>query len=161
MSNQISWDHEFSPELGRAWGNLARLDKWRWWITFTFQRPVSKQCAMDTFKRWAQGLAKKLREHLTLFWAMDNNGGHLHFHFLLQLPAHSGGKTFLFKSWLSANPGVTGHVGVIQAYDPERGAAYYIGGKIQADRPHGHDVVCSRRPCCRRKSGCRVSPSAW
>jgi hypothetical protein len=164
MSNQISWDHEFSPDRAREWGDFVRNSRWhwRWWMTFTFQKPVSQQSAMEVFKRWASSLAKGLRQHLVLSWVLDTNGGHNHFHFLLSLPPDSVNKAKLKQSWLDAAPGITGHECDIEAYDPKRGAAYYLGKKLKNEF-WGCDTVCSRRPCCRRKANgcCQVTSSSF
>ena len=161
---QIAWDSPSvsgNPNLNHAVGNFIRdSGPWYWWLTLTFAGPVTQGRAGDILRLWLKGLARELRAHLNLAWVLDN-GGHWHIHALLGHPdALPVTSAMLDSAWRSTVPGLTGH-SKIEPYNEAEGAAFYIGNKTNRC-DWSISVACPRRPQCRRKKGCVVSPQfAW
>lgn len=162
---KIAWD---SPNINQdhdlrgIWGEfIHESGPWNWWATFTFQGPVTPSRALDVFREYARELAQKVvRAHLNLAWVLDGNGGHWHFHALLGLPGgFSVTARELESTWTGIAPGLSGFTH-IRKYDESKGAASYLGQKSD-QYGVSLDVVCPRRPQCRRGKGCMKSRHAW
>jgi hypothetical protein len=161
---KVAWDdHRFQPAAVTE--NVAKLIRsngpWTWWVTLTFRHPLSQRRAMSAFRNFAALVAGFTREHINLAWVLDDNGGHIHFHTLLGFPAGAHVMTAkgVENTWAAVDRRLCGFVH-IREYDENRGAAEYMAKKTDRHE-YGLEIVCPRRPQCRRGKGCIRSPQAW
>jgi hypothetical protein len=133
---------------------------WTTWATLTFGRPVSDSQADAALVRWLRAVAKQAaREHLRVVWGVEYQpGGYPHFHVLLAFPptvAHAAVQhRRLAQLWRQSDK-ATGF-SHFRRFDPDQGAAWYVAVHAEWDV----QLVCPRRPRCRRKAGCRLTTLA-
>ncbi len=150
-------------ELQRAYAQMIHsYAEWSWWVTLTFEEPVSAPTANRALKKWARAIAKKmLNAHFRLAYVSEvTTGGIPHFHVLIGL---SPGHHVLFRADWAHNywkrSGAKTGFTLFEPYDPEVGwrAALYLAKRGEPEI----QVACPRHPECRHKHGCRKAPGPW
>lgn len=143
---------------------IASRAKWSWFITLTFECPVSVTHASNALKNWLRGVAKTIGAHFKVAYATETTSkGVLHFHALIDVPARTepgdDGPFFepkaATKQWKASSPsaGFTD----IKRYEPTGRAAYYLAKGSEWDFGH----VCTRERGCRRAGGCQHGTAPW
>ena len=100
---KVPWD---SPGVrlqlaAGAW--LHAHKEWKWWATLTFARPVGSDGATAAVRRWSQLLAKLVRKHIWVAWAIERAGDGHHVHLLLDLRGVESGARVESQVYLAAD----------------------------------------------------------
>ena len=146
------------PVVRRATGEwVANLATWTWWVTLTFETPVSADYAERSLRQWGQGIARHVaRAHVPIGYTREWAGGSWHLHALLAIPDDAAvNPRLLDERWKQLNR-ATGFTDIDRVNGSLPGAAYYLV------KTNGWDfnVACHRPPRCRR-TRCLEAPSAW
>ena len=120
---------ERAARVRRAWGEYLGRFAWHPFATLTFERPCTPERARRAFvEGYARRLARQAQRPVPWFYAVefDALGERPHVHALV---AGTGGLTIgqLERAWRHGNTRVL-------AYDPERGAAFYVCKAIAGAR---------------------------
>lgn len=157
---KVPWDFD-PPGLERAkiqsaWGELIHsYADWTWWATLTFKKSVTEPVAFRTLKTWLGFMARDIGKHYRVAFAIEEAGGGHHVHALLAFPiGNQLSAKRLNQAWLQVST-LTGFTD-IKRYDSSKGAAWYLAKEVECEV----NVVCPRRPSCRRRGRCKIATSA-
>jgi len=115
------------PEVVEEFGRWLNSYAWSWYVTLTFREHIHPEQAVKRFREWTRRMERAAGEDVTWARALElQRRGVVHFHALLYwrravLPYAIAGAT-----WRNVADGRT----KIERYNPERGAAAYLGKYI-------------------------------
>jgi hypothetical protein len=116
-------DHNASllkAELIRGWGRFLESFEWDWFVTLTFDRPITHIGAQNAFRRYVKKLEEAAGQPIAWFLVVERGTiGQLHLHALISQVRRLNRYTWM-RIWDKRNGFAR-----IYVFDPRRGAAYY------------------------------------
>jgi hypothetical protein len=124
--------------LYQAYGEFLSQFPWEWYCTLTFRSEISYRMAFKHFNEWKIQLKKASGQYIGyVLFIEPTRGRHNtpHIHSLLYGVAQE--KPYIWqKRWF-----IGGGQAKIKPYNPQLGAVYYLGKKMERD---GVDVLFSK-----------------
>lgn len=144
---------------------IAKYGQWRWWITVTFKRDVSRREADEALRVWLRWIAREhVQTHVRVAYCIEpTKTQRWHVHLLLDardeymtdVPDRVLDPDEVRDQW--RHLAKFGGFSKIVRYRSSGGAAHYI--TKHSDWNAG--TVCTREARCRRKGGCRHGTAPW
>lgn len=117
-------------EVDKAWGYWLNQYSWDWFVTLTFEYPVTRREAFKRFNRWKVQLKKasgSLIRYVLVIEDHKHRDSIPHLHILLfgaeQEKPYKWG-----REWYRTNG-----LCKVELYNPKQGASYYLGEKLAGE----------------------------
>jgi hypothetical protein len=115
------------PEVVEEFGRWLNSYQWSWYVTLTFPAWIHPERAVKKFGLWTRRMERAVGDDLTWARALElQKRGVVHFHALLYFRRASLPYAIAGATWRNLEGGRT----EIERYNPERGAAAYLGKYI-------------------------------
>jgi hypothetical protein len=114
-------------QITQAAGDWLNQYSWDWFVTLTFENPVTRTEAFKRFNRWKVQLKKAAGSRIEYVMVIEDHkyrGSIPHLHILLSGAEQENPRKWQ-QEWYRTNG-----LCKVEIYNPHRGASYYLGGKL-------------------------------